>query len=107
MSEGFYKGDTFRSSVDDTWTTPKSFYAKMHAEFNFTLDAAALEDSALCETYFGPDHINPDMRDALVLDWSEYAPSKTVWLNPPYGRGINAWVAKANEESKKGLTVVC
>jgi phage N-6-adenine-methyltransferase len=107
MSEGFYKGDTFRSSVDDTWTTPKSFYAKMHAEFNFTLDAAALEDSALCETYFGPDHINPGMRNALVLDWSEYAPSKTVWLNPPYGRGINAWVAKANEESKKGLTVVC
>ena len=53
MSEGFYKGDTFRSSVDDTWTTPKSFYAKMHAEFNFTLDAAALEDSAVCETYFG------------------------------------------------------
>jgi hypothetical protein len=29
-----------------------------------------------------------------------------VWLNPPYGRTIKDWVAKAEAESKKGCTVV-
>lgn len=30
-----------------------------------------------------------------------------VWLNPPYGRIIKDFVAKADAESKKGITVVC
>jgi hypothetical protein len=30
-----------------------------------------------------------------------------VWLNPPYGRAIKEFVAKADAESKKGITVVC
>jgi site-specific DNA-methyltransferase (adenine-specific) len=28
-------------------------------------------------------------------------------LNPPYGREIAKFMNKANEESKKGITVVC
>ena len=32
---------------------------------------------------------------------------RTVWLNPPYGRQIGRWVAKAAEEARKpGTTVV-
>lgn len=30
-----------------------------------------------------------------------------VWLNPPYGREIGLWVAKAVEEAAAGATVVC
>jgi site-specific DNA-methyltransferase (adenine-specific) len=28
-------------------------------------------------------------------------------MNPPYGRGIERWVAKALESSQRGATVVC
>jgi site-specific DNA-methyltransferase (adenine-specific) len=108
MSEGFYKGEAFRSSVDDTWTTPRKFFNELNSEFGFTLDAAALKGSTLVpDNWFGPDHDDPSRRDALVMDWAEASRGGPVWLNPPYGRGINAWVAKAHAESKKGLEVVC
>jgi phage N-6-adenine-methyltransferase len=97
-----------RSSNDDTWTTPRDFYDKLHSEFNFSLDAAALKSSALCNNWFGPDHDDPNLKDGLLMDWSKFAPSKTVWLNPPYGRVIKTWMSKANYEStKRNLTVVC
>jgi site-specific DNA-methyltransferase (adenine-specific) len=104
MTEGFYKGGAYASSADDTWTTPKAFYDKLHKEFNFTLDAAALASSALCEDWFGPDHPEESRRDALTQHWDTQG---SVWLNPPYGRTIKDWVAKADSESKRGLTVVC
>jgi len=30
-----------------------------------------------------------------------------VWLNPPYGRGIGKFTAKALEETECGVTTVC
>lgn len=96
-----------RSSSDDTWTTPRDFYDKLNAEFNFSLDAAALKESALCDNWFGPDHDNPNLRDGLVMDWAQFAPSKTIWLNPPYGRSIGIWTSKANFEMRGGgVTIV-
>lgn len=100
MTKGFTSG--MRSSNDDTWTTPRDFYDKLHAEFSFSLDAAAMKSSALCDNWFGPDHDNPNLRDGLVMDWSQFASSKTVWLNPPYGRSIGLWTSKANFESRGG-----
>ena len=106
MTKGFTSG--MRSSNDDTWTTPRDFYDKLNAEFSFSLDAAALKESALCDNWFGPNHDDLNLRDALVMDWSQFAPSKTVWLNPPYGRVIKTWVKKADyEATKRNLTVVC
>ena len=108
MTEGFYKTDTFKTSNDDTWTTPRDFYDKLDREFNFGLDAAALASSTLVEdNWFGPDHPESGRRDALILDWTFNAGGKPVWLNPPYGRTIKEWVAKADYESKQGATVVC
>jgi len=108
MTEGFYKTDTFKTSSDDTWTTPRNFYDRLNEEFSFSLDAAAMKSSALCDNWFGPDHDDSNLTDAFVMDWSQYAPSKTVWLNPPYGRSIKNWLNKANyEATKRGLTVVC
>jgi phage N-6-adenine-methyltransferase len=100
VSKGFTSG--MRSSSDDTWTTPRDFYDKLNAEFNFSLDAAALKESALCDNWFGPDHDNPNLRDGLVMDWAQFAPSKTIWLNPPYGRSIGIWTSKANFETRGG-----
>ena len=104
----FYKGEAFRSSVDDTWTTPRKFFDEINNEFFFSLDAAALKASTLVpNNWFGPDHDDPNRRDALVKDWGEASYRGAVWLNPPYGRSIKDWVAKANSEAKKGITVVC
>ncbi len=103
MSEGFYKTDTFKTSNDDTWTTPRDFFDKLQAEFNFGLDAAALASSTLVpENWFGPDHKDPSKRDALILDWNVYSQNKPIWLNPPYGKTIKDWVFKANSVARGG-----
>jgi site-specific DNA-methyltransferase (adenine-specific) len=102
---GFTSG--MRSSLDDTWTTPKDFFDKLHQEFNFTLDAAALKSSALVPNYLGPDHDYGWRRDALTVEWGGASEGGAVWLNPPYGKAISKFVAKANLESTKGVTVVC
>lgn len=106
MSKGFTTG--MRSSLSDTWTTPIEFWEELNREFSFTLDAAALEHSTLvCDNWYGPDHPDPLRRDALVRSWREDDMDGTVWLNPPYGRAIKYFMAKANEEAKQGATVVC
>ena len=96
-----------RSSLDDTWTTPRDFFDKLHQEFNFTLDAAALRSSAVVPNYLGPDHEYGWRQDALTVEWEGASEGGAVWLNPPYGRIIKEFVAKADTESKKGITVVC
>ena len=106
MSKMFNEG--MRSSADSTWTTPPEFFAELDKEFKFTLDAAALSASTLVpDNWFGPDHILPHRRDALALEWNWISEGGPAWLNPPYGRVIKDWVAKADYESKQGLTVVC
>jgi site-specific DNA-methyltransferase (adenine-specific) len=105
MTKGFTSG--MRSSLDDNWTTPLEFFAKLNDEFNFTLDAAALSTSALVPNYLGPDHDYLWRRDALTVEWDNASSGGAVWLNPPYGRQISKFVAKADAESKKGITVVC
>ncbi len=35
MTEGFYKTDTYKTSNDDTWTTPRAFFERYNNTFNF------------------------------------------------------------------------
>jgi len=108
MSDGFYKGTVYKSSEDDTWTTPKDFYAALDKEFNFGLDAAALASSALCNLWYGPDHHDPSMRDAFMRSWQLDAQGENIFLNPPYGRQIKDWMRKAHQEAQKGPgAIVC
>jgi site-specific DNA-methyltransferase (adenine-specific) len=108
MTEGFYKSDTFKTSNDDTWTTPRDFFDRLNAEFDFGLDAAALQSSTLVpDNWYGPDHPDPAARDALRIDWNHNSRGKPIWLNPPYGRSIKDWMRKANEVASGGGTVVC
>ena len=96
-----------RTSLDDTWTTPKDFFDEINKEFNFGLDAAALQASTLVpDNWYGPDHPDISRRDALARAWHKDT-DKTIWLNPPYGRVIKQWVAKAAEEARGGGIVVC
>jgi hypothetical protein len=41
--------------------------------------------------------------DGLKQSWN----SETVFMNPPYGKEIAQWMAKAYRESRAGATVVC
>jgi phage N-6-adenine-methyltransferase len=106
VTNGFTTG--MRTSLDDTWTTPRDFFDKLNAEFNFGLDAAALQNSTLVpDNWYGPDHPDPAARDALRIDWNHNSRGRPIWLNPPYGRVIKDWMRKASEVASGGGTVVC
>ena len=79
----------------------------MHEEFGFVLDAAALENSTLCDKWFGPDHPDISRRDALVMNWSKDADGGAIFLNPPYGKDMKLWMRKAHFESCGGGVIVC
>ena len=83
--------------ASDEWETPAWLFSELNVEFRFTLDAAATESTAKCAKYLTPQD------DALSMSWGQ---GETVWLNPPYGRGIAAWVSKARDEARAGSTVV-
>lgn len=83
------------TSATELWETPQDFFDRMDAEFGFTLDACALPENAKCATYYTPDD------DGLTQRWTG-----TVWCNPPYGRQIGKWVAKASQSAAEGATVV-
>ena len=101
MTQGFTSG--MRTSLDGTWTTPREFYNKLNEEFNFGLDAAALQSSTLVpDNWYGPDHPDLNRRDALVRDWNKDT-NKPIWLNPPYGRVIKDWVRKASAVASGGV----
>lgn len=109
MTEGFYKTDTFKTSIDDTWTTPKDLFDKLNEEFNFKLDAAALQSSTLVESnWYGPDHPDKSRQDAFIRNWVKDS-GGSIWLNPPYGKTIKKWVAKADAEARLGggIQIVC
>jgi len=106
VTQGFTSG--MRTSLDDTWTTPRDFFDKLNVEFDFGLDAAALQNSTLVpDNWYGPDHPDPAARDALRIDWNHNSRGKPIWLNPPYGRVIKDWMRKASEVAAGGGTVVC
>lgn len=108
QSTGFYSSRTAMSSLVDTWSTPHDFYSKVNSEFDFSLDAAALQSSTLVfMNWYGPDHPDPERRDAFARNWMEDSQGGAVWLNPPYGKTIKDWMKKADEESRRGATVVC
>ena len=72
-------------SVD--WATPRGVYDALNAEFHFNDDP--------CPLY------GAETQNGLAREWGE-----ATFVNPPYGRVIGAWTAKALAESLKGKTVV-
>jgi len=79
-----------------TWRTPAELFDDLNDEFQFTLDAAASVENALCSQFY------TEIENALQQDWSW---AIRVWVNPPYGRGVIDWVRKAYLESRKGALV--
>lgn len=87
-----------RTSDCMEWATPQDFFNRLDHVYEFQLDASASAKNAKCARFFSKKD------DGLSQDWY---PFRRVWLNPPYGRGIEHWMRKAWEESLKGCLVVC
>lgn len=66
-------------------------------EFGFTLDPCATVENAKCKKFFS------QAEDGLKQSWD----GEVVFMNPPYGREIGAWMRKAWESAQTGATVVC
>ena len=92
------------SKASDEWSTPQECYDALDAEFGFDYDAAASLDNRKHELYFGMDHVDPKLRDALTVPWDEWG--DTFWLNPPYSK-CREFIAKAANEARNGCTTVC
>jgi phage N-6-adenine-methyltransferase len=90
--------DLMFSSATDLWSTPPNLFDKLDQEFGFCLDVCASADNAKCRFHYTVED------DGLKQSW---AMPNAVWMNPPYGRGIGAWVKKAYETGQKGTVVVC
>ena len=70
--------------LSQEWQTPPALFQEVDSVFRLTLDAAATKENRKVENHFSL------LRSAFDEDWSG-----RVWMNPPYGRGIAAWVARA------------
>lgn len=84
------------SSRKHDWTTPRPFFAELHAEFRFTLDACAHDRNACLPRYFSPED------DALKQSWA----GERVWMNPPFGSEIHRFVHKAHDEAYSDAELV-
>ena len=73
-------------SESNEWRTPKAVYDALNAEFGFEFDPCPMDDQSVW--------------DSLILPWRFPA-----FCNPPYSR-LAEWVAKAFEESKRGMVVL-
>lgn len=83
-------------TITDVHSTPRDFYAKLHAEFGFNLDPCSDGTNACCERFFTPE------QDGLAQSWA----GARVFMNPPY-RFCHDWMRKAYESSLVGALVVC
>jgi len=85
------------SSKSNEWATPEHLFYELDNEFHFTLDPCSTNENKKCVKNFTM------IEDGLEQDWS----NDRVFMNPPYGKEIGRWLAKAYNEAKKGALVVC
>lgn len=77
------------SSAQQDWRTPRELFNQIQAIAGpFNLDAASDEQNTLCEAFFS------EQRSALVHNWDMW-PETRAWLNPPYGKALALFSARA------------
>jgi len=76
----------------DWGTPPDLFEAVIRIFGDLWLDVAATRENAKCPCYI------PEEENGLTKTWSRFP----CWCNPPYGRGVGAWVDKAIHETAQG-----
>jgi phage N-6-adenine-methyltransferase len=87
------------TSRADDWSSPQQVVDALSDMFGpFTLDPCCAAVSAKAAKFYTKED------DGLAQSWA----GETVFMNPPYGRTIAAWVEKAYRESQQAETrVVC
>ena len=74
------------------WRTPRWLLERLYGIYEFDLDAASdSPPSVRAKVHYGAGD------DELFRPWHG-----VTWINPPYGRGIGAWVAKCRREVASG-----
>ena len=85
--------DLMFSSKSDEWETPQDVFDRLHAEFDFQVDAAATAANTKCPSWYGPggSYGWECGIDAMTME-SAVAPlgDAWAWCNPPYSRGLQA-----------------
>jgi len=85
------------SSKSGEWSTPQDFFEKLNWRFGpFDLDPCANPANTKCANFF------TEVEDGLTKDWEGFR----LFVNPPYGRGIDKWIKKGYIESQKKNTRV-
>jgi phage N-6-adenine-methyltransferase len=84
-----------RTTADPTWRTPGRIFSELDAEFDFTLDPAAVSPIKPGIRWFGEDD------QGLWQEWSG-----RVFVNPPYGRAIQDWMRKISLERDRCEVIV-
>lgn len=102
--------DVMFSAIRDDYRTPARTFERYHERFGFGLDLAATRSNSLCGSYyFGRDHVTPEFRDALCVDWMAVARAMDLrpvgWLNPPYSMCAD-FVGKAAQQRLRGFCTV-
>lgn len=88
---------TMFSSKTGNWATPQEFFDKLNWRFGpFDLDPCADPSNTKCANFF------TEAEDGLSKSWEGF----TCFINPPYGRGIENWIKKAYEETRREGTRV-
>src|SRR5215510_998934 len=85
------------SSTSEIWTTPKEFLEPLYTIFGtFDLDPCSPTSNGRT-TFVKARAYFTETDDGLSLPWFG-----TVFMNPPYGRSIHHWTAKAKAEVEQG-----
>lgn len=79
-----------------TWSTPQPVFDKLNAEFGFTVDLCADRVNRKCEKF-----IPTGLTLASDVLWEGIG-----WLNPPYGKTIGAFLAKAVRSTRDCMGTV-
>ena len=87
--------DVMFTSKSEEWETPQELFDELNGRFAFQLDVCATEGNAKCPDFYTRD------QDGLKQSWSH-----RNWMNPPYGRQLGVWCARADEEAKRGRFTV-
>jgi phage N-6-adenine-methyltransferase len=87
------------SSKTDQHATPQDFFDRLNARYGpFELDVCADASNTKCSLFFS--------EGGLEKPWLGES-GRRIWMNPPYGREIGRWVAKASEVGATGGIVCC
>jgi phage N-6-adenine-methyltransferase len=85
------------SATSETWITPKELLEPLYSVFGaFDLDPCSPTSNARTAPVRAKVYYT-EADDGLSLPWFG-----TVYMNPPYGRSLHHWTAKAKAEIKQG-----